>query len=113
MSLFFRQRKPRSFNYTPRYYDRAEEAREERKKQVLGDRYAPPAGNGEESAYRPGEHVRRNADARRAASGPQGGFTGFATERGRTARGRGRPTLTPLIIMLILLALAVWAMFLL
>lgn len=32
-------RKPRQFDYKPRYYDPQKEAREERRKELLGERY--------------------------------------------------------------------------
>ncbi|MCC8019034.1 MAG: hypothetical protein LIO85_04590 [Rikenellaceae bacterium] len=50
----FRTQKPRQFNYIPRYYDPEAEAREERRKQVLGLTDEP---GGE---YVPGQYIRSN-----------------------------------------------------
>lgn len=48
----FRTQKPRKFNYIPRYYDPEQEAREERRKQVLGI-VDEPGGE-----YVPGQYIR-------------------------------------------------------
>jgi type VI protein secretion system component VasF len=82
-ALFFSQRKPRGFNYTPRYYDPEAEAREERKKIVLGEKYRSPARRAREEAaekartagdspaesaaaeYVPGAYLREHIAARR------------------------------------------------
>ncbi len=77
-ALFFNQRKPRGFNYIPRYYDPEAEAREERKKIVLGDRYRTPAQRERDAAlaagkdvpdenYVPGAFLREHISARRGA----------------------------------------------
>ena len=52
----FRQ-KPREFNYRPRYFDPEQEARDERKREILGDE----AVDGHEGAeeYRPGQYIRQ------------------------------------------------------
>ncbi|MCC8088960.1 MAG: hypothetical protein LIO79_06825 [Rikenellaceae bacterium] len=60
---FFRVRKPRQFEYKPRYYDPEEEAREERKKAVLGadykDNYKTSGENASGSEeYKPGQYLR-------------------------------------------------------
>lgn len=84
MALFFRQRKPRGFNYTPRYYDPEAEAREERKKIVLGEKYKAP---GEERAdYVPGSYVRQSVSARR-------GMHAAETMRKRRKKVRSIPVL--------------------
>ena len=75
-ALFFSQRKPRGFNYRPRYYDPDAEAREERKKIVLGERYRSPEQRVKDAAkaagedvseenYVPGSIVREHVAARR------------------------------------------------
>ncbi len=56
-ALFFSQRKPRGFNYRPRYYDPDAEAREERKKIVLGEKYRSPAQRERDAAQAAGEQV--------------------------------------------------------
>ncbi len=76
-ALFFNQRKPRGFNYKPRYYDPEAEAREERKKIVLGDKYRSPAQRAADDAraagedvkedYVPGAYLREHISARRGA----------------------------------------------
>jgi hypothetical protein len=66
MALFFNQRKPKAFNYIPRTYDPAQEAREERKREVLGTRYkAPGEGERPEGEYVPGSYLREHVQARR------------------------------------------------
>ena len=62
---FFRQRKPRGFNYAPRYYDPEKEAREERKKIVLGEKYKAPDEDSKD--YVPGSYIRLSVSARRGA----------------------------------------------
>ncbi|MCD8172040.1 MAG: hypothetical protein LUD76_01030 [Alistipes sp.] len=54
----FRTQKPRRFNYVPRYYDPEAEAREERRKQVLGITDEP------EGEYVPGQYIRSNMRSR-------------------------------------------------
>ncbi len=77
-ALFFNQRKPRGFNYKPRYYDPDAEEREERKKIVLGDKYRSPAQRERDAAkaageavseenYVPGAYLREHISARRGA----------------------------------------------
>ncbi|MDR2883150.1 MAG: hypothetical protein LBU98_05170 [Alistipes sp.] len=76
-ALFFSQRKPRGFNYRPRYYDPDAEERENRKKIVLGDRYRTPAQRKADAAraagedapdnYVPGAYLREHISARRGA----------------------------------------------
>ncbi len=55
MSAF--RRKPRQFNYDPRYYDAEKEAREERKRLILGEDYESAEDQAEE--YTPGKYLRR------------------------------------------------------
>ena len=77
-ALFFNQRKPRGFNYKPRYYDPDAEERENRKKIVLGDKYRSPAqrtadatraagGAIPDDNYVPGTYLREHISARRGA----------------------------------------------
>jgi hypothetical protein len=67
MALFFNQRKTRGFNYIPRNYDPAQEAREERKKEVLGTRYkASSETDNPEKEYVPGSYLREHIQARRS-----------------------------------------------
>lgn len=87
---FFKTPKPRQFDYRPRYYDPEKEAREQRRKQLLGDDAQAPEGE-----YVPGQFIRNNMSAR----------------RGMTAQTRNRQkTVRPMrmIIMLVLLGIAVW-----
>lgn len=73
MARFFYTPKPRQFDYRPRYYDPEKEAREARRKELLGERLA----EGEE--YVPGELLRQrrmqrmmDADRRRSRKRPVG-----------------------------------------
>ncbi len=125
MALFFRQRKPRGFNYIPRYYDPEAEAREERKKIVLGEKYrspkelardkaareaevagdAPNTGNAENTAaeeYVPGAFLREHIAARRGAS------HAADTMRRRRRKTRSVPVL---IGILVLIAVIVWILY--
>lgn len=89
MAIFFSQRKPREFAYRPRYYDPAQEEREQRKKVVLGERYKSPqertriaAGQeGTPANYVPGSILREHIAARRGVS---------AAESMRKRRRKGR-----------------------
>ncbi|MDR0907988.1 MAG: hypothetical protein LBM63_05230 [Rikenellaceae bacterium] len=93
MALFFNQRKARGFNYIPRNYDPAQEAREERKKVVLGTRYkAPGEADKPEGEYVPGSILREHIQARRS------------DRQGELIKRRRR---TAMPIMVVLVALAV------
>lgn len=56
MSIF--KRKPRQFKYSPRYYDPEAEAREERKRLVLGENYDEDS-KVDDKEYTPGKYIRR------------------------------------------------------
>jgi hypothetical protein len=76
---FLHQRKPRGFNYRPRFYDPEAEARESHKRVVLGEKYRSPeqlrreeeaiaAGKDPGAAaaeYVPGAYLREHVAARR------------------------------------------------
>jgi hypothetical protein len=84
-AIFFSQRKPRGFNYQPRFYDPDAEAREDRKRVVLGEKYRSPQQlkreqeaiaegrsveevNAEAAAnYVPGAYLREHIAARRGS----------------------------------------------
>ena len=62
LSSFFKQPKPRQFNYRPRYYDPAAEERERRKQEVLGPNYRDEYKTAEEKSgeeYRPGQYIQQ------------------------------------------------------
>lgn len=100
MALFFNQRKPKAFNYIPRTYDPAKEAREERKKEVLGERYKAPGGERPED-YVPGNYLREHVNSRRNN-----------TENDMfRRRKRKRHNMTILAAILVLLMLIVWIMY--
>lgn len=50
--------KPRRFDYKPLYFDPEKEAREERKKQVLGESYTRINQDNASQEYIPGEFIR-------------------------------------------------------
>jgi len=55
-------RRPRQFDYTPRHYDAEKEAREARRRELLGeDAYTEE----EIKAMKPGQYLRENIRARR------------------------------------------------
>ena len=60
-------RKPRQFDYRPRYYDLETERREQRKKELLGVDYREKHMTPEERAknYVPGKYLRNNIKMRR------------------------------------------------
>lgn len=63
MARFFYTPKPRKFDYRPRYYDPEKEAREARRRELLGDRM--PEGD----EYIPGELLRQRRMQRMMESG--------------------------------------------
>lgn len=87
----FKTSKPRQFEYRPRYYDPEKEAREERRRELLGDRAESP-----NEQYRPGDYIRRNMQARNRIEASK--------ERNRKMRS----TPIRLLIMVVLLAIALW-----
>ncbi len=93
--------KPRRFDYKPRYYDQEQEAREQRKREVLGDDYADKYKTEEElqagkKAYKPGTYIRNSAMERRGIE--------------RSPRNNSGRTQRLIVIVLVLVALAVWLM---
>ena len=54
------KRRANEFNYTPRYYDPAKEAREQRRAELRGERLD------DNSEYTPGKYIRAQRDARNA-----------------------------------------------
>lgn len=102
MALFFNHRKPRPFNYTPRYYDPEQEAREERKKEVLGERYKAPGEQQEEGGeYVPGSFLRQQVSARRNNTENE------IFKR----RKKKRKNMTVLAMVLFVLILLVWLLY--
>ncbi len=114
-ALFFSQRKPRGFNYTPRYYDPEAEEREQRKRIVLGDKYRTPAQRARDEAaaagetegapaeeYVPGSFLREHIAARRGSA--------HAADVMRRRRKKTR-SVPVLIGMLIIIALIVWMLY--
>lgn len=61
-AIFFSQRKPRGFNYKPRFYDPDAEEREARKRVVLGEKYVSKEAD---ENYVPGSMIRRHVATRR------------------------------------------------
>lgn len=52
----FKTKKPRQFEYKPRYYDPEKEARDKRKAELLG----PDAEGILEGEYKPGQYIKAN-----------------------------------------------------
>ncbi len=112
MALFFSQKKPRGFNYIPRYYDPEAEAREDRKKIVLGERYRTPAERKRDEAraageevgaenYVPGNFLREHIAARRGAHASD-------TMRKRRKKVASIPVLVGILALIVLI---VWMMY--
>jgi hypothetical protein len=108
-AIFFSQRKPRGFNYRPRYYDPEAEAREDRKRVVLGERYRTPEQRARDEAraagqdvaepeYRPGAYLREHISARRGA---------HASDAMRKRRRKAQ-SIPVLIAILVLIVFFVW-----
>jgi hypothetical protein len=111
-AIFFSQRKPRGFNYIPRYYDPAAEEREDRKRVVLGEKYRSPsqrkleeeaiaAGQDPAAAVRknyvPGTFLREHVAARRGSA--------HAAEvmRKRRRKTRSVPVLLGILVLILLI----------
>lgn len=93
--------KPRRFDYKPRYYDLEQEAREQRKREVLGADYADKYKTDDEraaekQAYKPGAYIRSSAMDRRGIQ---------RSPRNNTTRVKRMA-----VILLVLVVLAVWLM---
>ncbi len=111
MAAFLFKPKPRGFKYIPRYYDPEAEAREERKKVVLGEKYRSPtqrardtataAGEPVEENYVPGSILREHISSRRGAHAAD------------VVRKRRRKTYSiPILIgMLVIIALIIWMLY--
>ncbi len=94
----FSRVKPRGFNYIPIHYDPAQEAREQRRKELLGEDAASPLEGGKEGKdYVPGEFI-RSGGIRRTTSG----ISSRLAEGNRTSSLRGAIALGGL------LALSMW-----
>ena len=91
-------RKPRQFEYRPRYYDPEKERREQRRKELLGadyeDRYK--SEDEKKAGYVPGKYVRDSMIVRRGIG---------------TSAKNNSSTAMRLVIMLILFGLAIWWIF--
>ena len=61
---FFRVNRPRQFNYVPRYYDPEQEARAQRRRELLGE---DPLADKTGEEYSPGQFIRRSVAARRGS----------------------------------------------
>ncbi len=85
------RRKPRQFEYRPRYYDPEQEAREQRRRELFGD----PADEEHKEDYKPGEYIRRDMLARRGIG-----------QRGR--RTKKPSAMMAVFALLCLFALLLW-----
>jgi len=89
-------RKPRQFDYMPRYYDPEKDARDARRREVLGE-----AAYTEEEikAMKPGEYIRENMRIRR----------GYNSKRVQESRARTQRR--GVIFLVILILVAIWLFF--
>ncbi|MDR2885920.1 MAG: hypothetical protein LBU95_03965 [Rikenellaceae bacterium] len=92
---FFRSAKPRGFNYKPRYFDPEKEAREERKREILGE--PAPAAEAGEQEEEPGDFIRRRGFRRNSM-----GISSRVAEKRKTS------TIRAVIALVMLVALLVW-----
>jgi predicted nucleic acid-binding Zn ribbon protein len=134
-ALFFSQRKPRGFNYKPRYYDPEAEEREHRKRVVLGEKYRSPAERARDAAKAAearATEANATGETGPTQSGTEGGTQGasdpgyvpgsflrehIASRRGVHAadsmRRRRRKThsIPVLVGMLVVIVLIVWMLY--
>lgn len=92
----FKTRKPRQFEYRPRYYDPDKEAWEQRQKELFGEEETLTPEDKEN--YRPGQYVEQLRFRR-----------GIMAERQRSAKRR--PAIMRLALLIALLVLLGWYMF--
>lgn len=91
LSVF--RRKPRQFEYKPRHFDYEKQLREQRRREVLGDK----AFDNEQSEYKPGRYIKNGGIHRK-----------FGEEQTRS-NGRMSRIIIRLVIVLVLLgAVAFW-----
>ncbi len=96
MGLFTPVKKhPNRFNYTPRYYDPAKEAREQRRRELRGERGEDIDEAVADGTYKPGDYLRRRKAMRIERKG-----SGTSEHRG----GRGPMMTMVLVAVFILLA---------
>lgn len=91
MARFFYTPKPRQFDYKPRYYDPEQEAREQRRRELLGERLT----NTDAEEYVPGELLRHRKMQRMIAADSN------------AARRKKSSSMIVLVAVLVLLGLAV------
>lgn len=105
MFPFFRQNKPRQFDYRPRFFDPEAEAREKRKREVLGENYM-------ENYYPKEECPKKNSSDLDDDYIPGRYLQDLRIRRGiiadRRAQEKKRMTMTRIILFIVLLALVVW-----
>ncbi len=96
MGLFTPVKKhPNRFNYTPRYYDPVKEAREQRRRELRGERGGEIEDAVAQGEYKPGDYLRRRKAMRLERKSVEAG------ERG----GRRSPIMTlALVAVFVLLA---------
>lgn len=90
---FIHAPKPKQFEYKPRHYDPAQEERDAKKRELLGDDYKEDEGE-----YRPGQYISQLRIRR-----------GIVAEREKNKR-KQRRTLRSIIFLVLLLLLAWWMM---
>ena len=97
MGLFTPAKKhPNRFNYIPRYYDPAKEAREQRRRELRGERGSDIDDAVAEGNYKPGDYLRRRKAMRIERKGAE------ANERG----GKRNPIMTLALVAAFILLLA-------
>lgn len=53
----FKTAKPRGFQYVPRYFDPEKDAREHRRRELLGDDACDQGSEGDRKEYKPGQYI--------------------------------------------------------
>ena len=98
----FKTRKPREFDYRPRFYDPEQEAREERKKELRAERELASENGGEvrhDSDYTPGQYIGQMRMRR-----------GIIADR-RNRKTNKRATSIRMAIIVVFLVLLAWYIF--
>lgn len=97
MGLFSPVKKhPNRFNYIPRYYDPAKEAREQRRRELRGERGDDIDDAVAEGNYKPGDYLRRRKSMRLERKGAE------SAERD----GRRNPIMTLALVAVVVLLVA-------
>lgn len=95
------RRKPRNFNYRPLHYDPQQEAREQRKRELLGDDYDKIEQADEQKEYKAGSYIRQHGFSRKPTQ---------ITERELSSEQQQRNIKRGVIALILLIIIGVYLM---